>query len=114
MIYRRLTTRNRTKEISENDFQGIEEIICRLRELENKIEDEMLIELPCKVGDTAYVIKYQPSHEGDKFTIEATQIVEIILRKGYTYYKDEHECYHNKAFNTLEGAKEWKKLIQSM
>lgn len=54
MKYERLTTRYRTRLVS--TFQDLEELICRLRELENKIEDGTLIELPCKVGETLFRI----------------------------------------------------------
>lgn len=42
---------------TDNEFQDcnhIYEAIDRLAELENKIENGTLIELPCKVGDTVY------------------------------------------------------------
>lgn len=32
------------------------EVLCRLAELEDKIECEQLVELPCKVGDTVYCV----------------------------------------------------------
>lgn len=51
--YERLTDKNRDWfEFTEiNDI----EIYRRLQELENKIENGTLIELPCKVGDTVYM-----------------------------------------------------------
>jgi len=35
---------------------GYRKVPKRLAELENKIEDGLLIELPCKIGDTIYVV----------------------------------------------------------
>lgn len=44
------------KETSTNDNRSIWNAIEHLAELEDKIEQETMIELPCKVGDTVYVI----------------------------------------------------------
>lgn len=41
-----------------NGFCCIEEQRNRLADLEDKIEQGTLIELPCKVGDTAYSVNY--------------------------------------------------------
>ena len=35
---------------------GYRKVPKRLAELENKIENGLLIELPCKIGDTIYVV----------------------------------------------------------
>ena len=39
------------------------EIYRRLQDLENKIENGTLIELPCKIGDTAYCIYRNAEYE---------------------------------------------------
>lgn len=58
--YIRLTERSGKgiciKETSTNDNKSIWNAIERLAELEDKIENGTLIELPCKVGDTIYQI----------------------------------------------------------
>lgn len=58
--YKRLTERVGKsiciKETSTNDNRSIWNAIERLAELEDKIENGTLIELPCKVGDTVYMI----------------------------------------------------------
>lgn len=58
MKYKRLTERVgkgvAIKETSRNDNMSIWNAIHRLAELEDKIEQGTLIELPCKVGDTMY------------------------------------------------------------
>ena len=52
---------------------------CRLQELEDKIENGTLIELPCKVGDTVYeVFKSHKPPFIQKTTIEKI----IITEKG--------------------------------
>lgn len=58
--YKRITERSgkgiAIKETSTNDNMSIWNAIERLAELEDKIENKTLIELPCKIGDTAYCI----------------------------------------------------------
>jgi hypothetical protein len=58
--YERITSRVgkgiAVKETSFNDRKSIFNAIERLAELEDKIEQGKLKELPCKVGDTVYVI----------------------------------------------------------
>lgn len=39
----------------EPDIEEIDAIYARLSELEDKVENKTLIELPCKVGDTVYI-----------------------------------------------------------
>lgn len=59
-MYKRLTERSGNgisiKETSTNDRVSIWNAIERLAELEDKIENGTLIELPCKVGDTVWQI----------------------------------------------------------
>ena len=52
-----------------------EELLNRLAELEDKIEDGTLVELPCKVGDTIYEVfeKHKPPF------IQQTKIEKIII-----------------------------------
>jgi hypothetical protein len=58
--YKRLTERVgkgvAIKETSTNDNKSIWNAIERLAELEDKIEQGKMLELPCKVGDTVYYI----------------------------------------------------------
>jgi hypothetical protein len=70
MKYKRLTTRDKygkvyySTKIEADNIREIyneinkkdKEIMYRLAELEDKIENGTLIELPCKVGDTVYYI----------------------------------------------------------
>ena len=54
--YQRLTKRE-GKEVKALEWDG--EVLHRLADLEDKIENGMLVELPCKAGDTIYeVFKY--------------------------------------------------------
>lgn len=66
MKYKRLTKRNRNGYISLNfhsEYKDIElhKLKDRLTELEDKIEQGTLIELPCKVDDTVYFETYMGS-----------------------------------------------------
>ena len=58
MKYKRMTERVgksiAIRETSTNDNKSIWNAIERLAELEDKIENGTLVELPCKVGDTIY------------------------------------------------------------
>ena len=60
MEYKRFTERVgkgiSVKETSTNDNRSIWNAIERLAELEDKIENGTLIELPCNVGDTVYEV----------------------------------------------------------
>ena len=61
--------------------------IDRLAELENKIEQGRLIELPCKVGDTAYCANY-----GDKgWRILKGYVNEINIDMNGIYIKCDYE-----------------------
>lgn len=64
--YKRLTERYVDKQgtncVRKLTWDG--EILHRLAELEDKIENGTLIELPCKVGDTVYCVEYFCSYKG--------------------------------------------------
>ena len=55
MKHKRLTKRF-TGGSPYTEYASNYDILCRLAELEDKIEQGTLIELPCKVGDTIYWI----------------------------------------------------------
>ena len=71
--YGRLTKKGGyTKELDLKQELGYSYIYNRLSELEDKIENGTLVELPCKVGDTVYFIEYFCNANGcsnDKQTI---------------------------------------------
>ena len=54
-------------------------ILKRLCELEDKLENGTLIELPCKVGDTVYVIN------GDNKIEKVTVFNYTINKKGFVF-----------------------------
>lgn len=53
--YKRLTAKDSCY-YDKMDNVDVDALYCRLAELENKIEGGQLVELPCKVGDTVFVI----------------------------------------------------------
>lgn len=70
--------------------------INRLAELEDKIEQGTLIELPCKVGDTAY-------HLTSANTLEELGVAEIFDGKVTSISKDKDGlwiyCHYNNGLN---------------
>jgi len=77
MKYERLTNRGITMGGGSVVFYNPTEIADRLAELEDKIESGLLVELPCKVGDTVYEIfkDHKPP------IIQETTIDKIIVTK---------------------------------
>lgn len=62
--YKRLTNQQWSKDIDLTQELGYSYIYKRLHELEEKIENSTLVELPCKVGDVMYeVIEGMPIQE---------------------------------------------------
>lgn len=74
------------------------EIYNHLREVENKIENGTLIELPCKVGDMAY---YVIKHEND-YVIEFGYVKSISIERGGIWLA----CHYNSGLNYWHKYKE--------
>ena len=55
----------------------------RLTELEDKIEQGTLIELPCKVGDTVYYVLDYGSVKGECVCVEEGKIRAVEIRENY-------------------------------
>ena len=66
-----------------------ENALIRLAELEDKIENGTLIELPCKVGDNVY--------QTDGVRIYQGEIYEITLRKGLPIFAADIVCFDERA-----------------
>lgn len=64
-----------------------QELQDRLAELEDKIEQGTLIELPCKVGDIMYQV-FHPS-QAEPFPFEVEKIRVIIQADGIKVYVEE-------------------------
>lgn len=77
--YKRLTNQKWSKYIDLTQELGYSHIYKRLHELEDKIENGTLVELPCKVGSVVYeVFKNHKPPFGQATTIEKI----IITNKG--------------------------------
>lgn len=91
MKYERFTYRTgkgiAVKETSFNDNKSIFNAIERLAELEDKIEQGTLIELPCKVGDTMYQVFHPTQVEPFPFEVEKIRV--IIQADGIKVYVEE-------------------------
>ena len=83
--YKRLTAKKEDRYWEQEEFwqsaqepsyEEIEELYSRLAELEDKIMDGTLVELPCKVGDTVYCIYRDDDYE---YWIEAEEVVDFII-----------------------------------
>lgn len=71
--YKRLTGRKINNVMELHEYQC--ECVNRLAELEDKIENGTLIELPCKVGDTVYLLwEYQGISAIAALTVEDISI----------------------------------------
>lgn len=108
MKYERLTKRtengyamyaNRNKTNFDNVYEAYNtlnkeyaQLLDRLAELEDKIEAGTLVELPCKVGDTVWLVKYLtcdgtlPVKVFDEWTIKS-----IVLTKYGMVFSGTHE-----------------------
>ena len=99
MKYERLTTKCEVgiglTETSENIVNDYEKVVTRLAELEDKIEDEALVDLPCKVGDRV---------EGNGISGEVCKIV--IENRGIyiTVYDKEKDKFSNYLVCSAEDA----------
>lgn len=93
MKYERLTTKDEEGnwQVWEDDyshpFEALQVAIDRLAELEDKMENGTLIELPCKIGDTMYQV-FHPS-QVEPFPFEVEKIRVIIQADGIKVYVEE-------------------------
>lgn len=94
MGYKRLTDKDWHKEKFYGHRDSERTILKRLWDLENKIENGTLIELPCKVGDTVYKIMHVCGHR---------RIVEFEVSRISIYKKDICIFFHK----SKESWHEW-------
>lgn len=95
--YKRLTVWNEelqrpcmTADFNEETVDIVARHVDRLYELENAIENDTLVFLPCKVGDTVYeVFKYHRPPFIQQTTIEKI----IITRKGLRLKLERNSTY---------------------
>lgn len=94
------------------NYERFMETYNRLAELENKIENGTLVELPCKVGDTMYQVFHKTQVEPFPFTVEKMRI--IIDAGGIKVYVEEISgkggTVGGMAFNKAEAEAKLKEL----
>ena len=116
MEYKRLTGQEWSEDIDLTQELGYSYIYKRLHELENKIERGKLIELPCKVGDNAYLVIRQD----ENCIIENLCVTQISIDESgiWVHMRDEYlflHCIHSKSkglFFTREEAEKRLKELQ--
>ena len=69
------------------DTVDVEELYSRLEELENKLEDKQLLNLPCKAGDTIYVVEADSWHDDVITSITIYDDGEIVMYGKFGYSK---------------------------
>ena len=67
--------------ITEEKYEMVDMLLNRLAELEDKIENGTLMELPCKVGDKAWYLVTQPTLYLSRNTIYSGVITRIYITK---------------------------------
>lgn len=96
------------------NYERFMETYNRLAELEDKIEQGTLIELPCKVGDTVYVV-YATEVEPWEVTSIVIYDNDILLRLGHKETDDYNAVWLKEKgerlfFNPEEAEKKLKEL----
>lgn len=89
--YKRLTNQKWSEDIDLTQELGYSYIYKRLYELEDKIENKMLMELPCKIGNTIYYANFFTSPPRiEEYVVTGIKIyANELLHKIST----EIECY---------------------
>ena len=121
--YKRLTTKCEVgiglTETSGNIVKDYEKVVNRLAELEDKIENGTLIELPCKVGDVVYFV-YET--DNDKMFIDKGLIESFSYDEAKVWFRAIYEnlssYWHtvlsigDTVFLTKAEAETWLKKLQ--
>lgn len=100
------------KECSEN-YKQIAEYLEELKSFKEAEEQELLLRLPCKVGDDAYIIPSPPIYELNIFygceNVNKVyhQHIESITFAGSHWYATGRNEYKEKALNDTAFGKTW-------
>lgn len=114
--YKRLTNQKWSEDIDLTQELEYSHIYKRLYELEDKIENGTLIELPCKVGDVMYEV-----FKNHKLRIQQTKIEKVIItNKGVRLKLERNSVYETSVsalgktlFFTQEEAEKKSKEVES-
>ena len=111
--YKRLTTKCEVgiglSETSGNIVKDYEKVVNRLAELEDKIESGYLLESPCKVGDTVYVLRFG---EGSQWRVEEDKIIGIDILQRTIMMRGRYGHAYSEVFTTKEAAEARLKELQ--
>lgn len=96
MKYERLTKKNRMSDAIDDMLKSryskskfaYNTVIKRLAELEDKIENGTLLELPCKVGDTVYELDYNREACCECNYYSTFYGIDCECEKGFDVYPD--------------------------
>ena len=111
MKYERLTDKDWHKEKFYGHSESERTVLKRLWDLENKIEQGTLIELPCKVGDTVY--------QTDGVRIYELWVLSVTVNRNSLYFTTQCIDFDNTAigksiFLTREEAEKRLKELQEL
>jgi hypothetical protein len=104
--YKRLTKRLISSNAPFTECAGYEEVLQRLAELEDKIENGTLIELPCAIGSMVYTIDHF-EHE----VVKCSFSIDMLREVGKTVFLDEYIAQNKlKEWEDLQ-LKKWKSFL---
>lgn len=110
MKYERLTPKDKKFNWTLQNHEYINKIFNRLAELEDKIQDGRMFELPCKVGDEVYIVAKQGL---DIYAVEKVIVCDLWYSPtdNCLYPMTADECPLNEIFPTrAEAEKKLKEL----
>lgn len=102
-MYERLTKRLLGSNAPYTEFADYNEIIERLCDLEDKIEQGKIVELPCAVGQTVYCIRYDKAR---KPFVKSLGVCSVTVwgKGGLTVFTTKEDSWGVTAFATTEEA----------
>lgn len=99
---------------------GYDELLNRLAELEDKIENGTLVELPCKEGDIVYFVNwYRPTPRIEAFKVDHLEVNKNYIRVACYDFENEYDYsmyrFDDKdiSFSKEEALKKLKELKQN-
>ena len=88
---------------NEKCLTDIDRMAIRLCDLEDKIEQGKIVELPCEIGDTVYCIRYDRSRK--PFVKPLSVLSVTTYGKGdFTVFTTKEDTWGRTAFDTPEEA----------
>ena len=91
--YKRLTVKRADGEPTVRSNITIQVLINRLAKLEDEIEDETLVELPCKEGDIVYFVnRYRPTLRIETFKVDHLEVKKNYIRAACYDFENEDDC----------------------